>query len=508
MTDDTNTEKQSIPLWKNPDLYCHDLPTEPCPDVGTVLVTGASGYIGGRLVPELTARGYRVRVMVRAALPESQELWPNIEVVVADALDKESLRKALSGIDTAYYLIHSLLLGPEKLEVAEIQASTNFRKVAEQEHVKRIIYLGGLGDIHYELSPHLRSRMKVSEELQHGSVPVTILRAAIIIGSGSASYEIIRHLVKRIPVFIIPRWAENLCQPIAIRDVIKYLVGVLETPATAGKSYDICGPDILTYKMMLKVCAEVYQLKRIFIPFPTWNIGIFSYFTSLLTPVPAQLTRYLMGGLTNDIVCQTTSIIVSIPFQCLSYREAITRAKNIEEQDTIFTRWTSAYPPAYELAVKLDELRERADYTTRYSLTTEKEAPALFQSICTVGGKEGWFSNNWMWRLRGLIDKIFMGVGDLRGRRSRNRLNINDVIGFWRIEDLRPNKRLLLRAEMKMPGKAWLEFTIEDDGDKRKLSVIPYYYTKTLAGKLYWYVFLPFHGYIFNDLIKDIEKKS
>jgi uncharacterized protein YbjT (DUF2867 family) len=508
MMESPNKETSPAPPWKNPALYCHDLEAEPCPDIGTVLVTGASGYIGGRLIPELKARGYKVRVMVRAFSPEYSDLWPDVEVVVADALDMESLSKALTGIDTAYYLIHSLLLGPEEFEAAEIRASKNFREVAQKEHVKRIIYLGGLGDIHYELSPHLRSRMKVSEELKRGTVSVTILRAAVIIGSGSASYEIIKNLVKRIPVIIVPRWADNLCQPIAIRDVVKYLVGILETPSTAGKTYDVCGPDVLTYKMMLKVCAEVYNLKRIFIPFPTGNISIFSYFASLVTPVPAQLTRYLMGGLKYDIVCQTASINSVIHFQCLSYREAITRAKNIEEQDTIFTRWTSSYPPAHELAVKLDEIREKPDFTTRYSLTTEKEAAALFQSICRIGGKEGWFSNNWMWRLRGLIDKIFMGVGDLRGRRSMNRLKLNDVIGFWRIEDLRPDKRLLLRAEMRMPGKAWLEFTIEDDGVKRKLSVIPYYYTKTFAGKLYWYVFLPFHGYIFNDLIKDIEKKS
>src|SRR3989339_2208648 len=206
MIDDTNKDKLSLPPWKNPNLYCHDLPTEPLPDIDTILVTGASGYIGGRLIPELVARGYRVKAMVRTSSPEYHELWPDVEVVVADALDKESLQNALKGIDTAYYLIHSLLLGPAELEAAEIQASTNFRKVAEQEGVKRIIYLGGLGDAHCELSPHLRCRMMVSEELQRGSVQLTILRAAIIIGSGSASYEIIKYLVKRIPILFVPRW--------------------------------------------------------------------------------------------------------------------------------------------------------------------------------------------------------------------------------------------------------------------------------------------------------------
>ncbi|MHB9030307.1 MAG: SDR family oxidoreductase [Candidatus Latescibacterota bacterium] len=494
--------------WKNPNLYCHDLPTEPRSDLGTVLVTGASGYIGGRLIPELTTRGYRIRVMVRASSPEYQELWPGVEVVVADALDEKSLEKALHGVDTAYYLIHSLLLGPKDFEFAEIKAAANFRKVAEQERVKRIIYLGGLGDTQGELSPHLRSRRMVAKELRCGPVPVTILRAAVIIGSGSASYEIIKHLVKRIPVCIVPRWANNRCQPIAIRDVIKYLVGVLEIPGTAGKSYHIGGQDILTYGTMLKICAEVYHLKRLFIPFPFRNIWIFSYIVGILTPVPARLTRYLMGSLKNEVVCQNTSITVLIPFQCLTYREAIVRAMNKEEQDSIHTSWTGAYPPAHELAIKLHELEHKPDYSTRYSLYTEKEAAALFRSICTIGGKEGWFSNNWMWKLRGLIDKMLLGVGDLRGRRSRNQLKINDVIGFWRIEDLRADKRLLLRAEMKLPGKAWLEFTIDDEERRRKLSVIARFYTKTMAGKAYWYVFLPFHGLIFNDLIKQIEKRS
>ncbi|MBT4485082.1 MAG: SDR family oxidoreductase, partial [Candidatus Latescibacteria bacterium] len=370
------------------------------------------------------------------------------------------------------------------------------------------IYLGALGDIRSKLSPHLRSRTKVAEELQQGHVPVTVLRAAMIIGSGSASYEIIKNLVKTIPIFLVPRWVNNKCQPIAVTDVIKYLVGVLEVPETSGESYDIGGKDILTYKKMLKICAEMYNLKRIFIPLPVSNIVFFSYLAGIFTPVPAQLTRYLMGGLKNEVVCQNSIIKNIISFDCLTYKEAIIRAMSREEQDKISTRWSGAYPPAHELAIKLNELKEAPMYTAYYYLYTEKKASTLFRSISMIGGKEGWFSNNWMWRLRGIIDKIFMGVGDSRGRKNQYSLIINDVIGFWRIEDLQPSKRLLLRAEMKLPGKAWLEFYIKDEGDKRKLAVIPYFHTKTIAGKLYWYFFLPFHEIIFNDLIKQIENKS
>ncbi|MHB9097777.1 MAG: NAD(P)H-binding protein, partial [Syntrophales bacterium] len=246
MTTTLSGDSVSFQPGEDHDLFCHDLPSKPLAGMGTVLVTGASGYIGGRLVPELLARGYKIRIMVRAPSPIYQEQWPNVEVVAADALKVDQLKTALRGIDTAYYLIHSLLLGHKEFATADIQAAVNFRIAAEANQVKRIIYLGGLGDTQSKLSQHLQSRIHVAEELRKGTVHVTALRAAIIIGSGSASYEIIQHLVKKIPVMLIPRWAMTKCQPIAIRDVIKYLVGVLEIPETSGGSFDIGGNDILS----------------------------------------------------------------------------------------------------------------------------------------------------------------------------------------------------------------------------------------------------------------------
>ena len=489
-------------------LFCHDLPTRPRADIGRVLVTGASGYVGGRLVPELIARGYRVRVLVRKASPEQKCLWPDAEIVEADALRPESMREALRDIDTAYYLIHSLLLGPDRFSSADTEAAVNFRIAADENRVKRIIYLGGLGDLNTSLSSHLRSRMQVAEKLREGRTPVTVLRAAVIIGSGSASYEIIHHIVRKLPLLPTPYWIDHRCQPIGIRDVIKYLVGIMEIPETAGLSFDIGGRDVLTYMMMLRTLAQVLHKRTVFVSSPIPSIGLYAYLSSLVTPVPAPLIRCLYGGLKNDVVCQGDEIRGYLPFEPLTFKEMIVGAMTREEQDRVYTRWTDSYPPAHELALKLHEIGEKPRFAASYSLATEAEARALYESFCKVGGKEGWFHNNWMWRARGMVDRLLLGVGSSRGRRSYATVKTNDVIDFWRVEDLKPNERLLLRAEMRLPGRAWLEFDIHPILNRNVLSVNAYYDTKTVWGTIYWYLFLPFHSIIFNDLIRQIEKRA
>ena len=490
------------------DLFCYDLPSAPLAHIGKILVSGASGYIGGRLVPELLHRGYTVRAIVRGDPFAYSTTWESAEIVKADALRKEDLQAALSGIDSAYYLIHSLHLGPKEFEKADIQAACNFRDAAQEQGVKRIIYLGGLGDLRSGLSSHLRSRLEVAEELKKGKVPVTTLRAAVIIGSGSASYEILQHLVRKLPFMLIPDWAKNKCQPIGIRDVIKYLVGVLEVPQTQGKSFDIGGKDVLTYEEMLKIFARILHKKTIFVDFPFFPLKAYAYCASLLTPVPHSISRCLMEGLKNEVICYDDSITRFLPFEPLFYKEQIIRALSREEQDTVSTRWSDAHHPYYEFTLKLFEIKKGYTYKTAYSLCTEKAAAGLFKSLCRVGGRRGWFYYNWLWRLRGTIDRILLGVGTVRGRKSYSHLKVNDCIDFFRVEDIVEDTRLLLRAEMKIPGKAWLEFAIAETAGKRKLSVIAYYNTESLWGKLYWYACFPFHHFIFKRLLTEIEKRA
>ena len=506
------------PEQPKPDLVlsCESLPTKFRPSLGTVLVTGASGYIGGRLVEELLHRGpgYQVRAMVRKDAHHYESRWPNAEIVEADALNPEDMRRVLQGVDTAYYLIHSLALGPAGFEEADRQAAHNFQKAAEEAGIKRIIYLGGLEDREKNPSKHLASRRKVEDILGDGKTPVTSLRAGVIVGSGSASYEIIKGLIEKLPVIPVPPLARHECQPISIRDVLKYLVGVLEIPAaTRGRHFDIGGHNVLTYEQMLRTMAARLGKRVAFIPLPAFftNIPMLSYCASLFTPVPRSIIACLLEGLKSSPVCRNNAIRDIISFPPLPYGDAVDAAIAREARGQVPTRWSDAYYPGDEYATKLAELGKEPRFKVRYSLITSKSAEKLFAAIKRIGGREGWYSYNWMWRLRGDIDRVLLGVGTLRGRRNDQRLRINDPIDFWRVEDLQESegaKRLLLRAEMRLPGKAWLDFNIQSRCGQQKLEMTAYFEPHGILGSIYWYAVIPFHELIFNKLIRSIEERG
>ncbi len=475
--------------------------------LGKILVTGATGYIGGRLTPLLINRGYDVRVMVRKQSPEQTDRWPEAEIVEADAIDFSRLCKALEGIHTAYYLIHSLLLGKEAFEEFDIKVACNFRQAAKKMGVKRIIYLTGLGMENEEgLSPHLANRLKVARELMKGDVPVTSLRAAIIIGPGSASFDIIKYLVIHSPVFFIPWWAKTQCQPIAIEDVIKYLVGVLEKPEYENKLYDIGGSTILTYEEMLKIFADIMGKRRFFFGSIITSPSVYGYFASLMTPVPAPITLCLMEGAKNEVICQNSNIKTLVDFEPLSYRTALLHAMTREEKDNIYTRWSDAFPPAHKLAMKLSEFNPPPRFIKEYSFRTVKPVKSLFRAFCKIGGEEGWYNSNWMWRLLAFIDRMFMGFGAAHGRRSTKELRLNDVIDFWRVENIETDKKLLLRAELKLAVKAWLEFRIDPSGEENILVLKVYFQPRRFPGYLFWYCFIPYHSLVFRILVRRIAR--
>lgn len=328
-------------------LFCKSLPTKPVPGIGKILVTGASGYVGGHLIDELLARGYQVRLMLRGNIEAYKKRWPDAEIIAADAFDPEQLKAALSGIEVAYYLIHSLNLGTKRFESADNRAALNFKNAAEENQVKRIIFLGGLGDVSAHLSHHLGSRIDTAINLIMGKVSVTTLRAAVIFGSGGSSYEIIHHLVKKLPILLPPPWAKNKCQPIALSDLIKYLIGVLEVPETAGGYYDVGGRDILTYEEMLKDFAKIINKKMLFINSPFNAISLYSYMASLISPVPYTLIRCLFESLQNETICLENSIRNIIPFQPLSYKEMILEAMTREERDRL------VFPPKNTIDISL-----------------------------------------------------------------------------------------------------------------------------------------------------------
>jgi uncharacterized protein YbjT (DUF2867 family) len=477
-----------------------------------LLVTGATGYVGGRLIPALLDAGYRVRAMGRSLDKLGCRPWshhPRIELIQGDVLDLVSLKQATAGCGIAYYLVHSMISQQGKFVEADREAASNMVVAAETAGLTRIIYLGGLAEAKDDiLSKHLQSRIEVAEILQAGQVPTTDLRAPMILGSGSASFEILRYLVERLPAMVTPRWVQSLNQPIAIRDVIAYLVGCLEHEETVGQTLDIGGPDILTYLDLLKIYAEEAGLrKRIIIPVPVLTPTLSAYWIRFVSPVPTSIALPLTEGLTSDAVCTENRIQSIMPRKLLSCREAIRLALDRIKQEQVDTCWMDAGELIEPEWAHCGDA-EWAGGTLMhcgYRARMKAEVDDIWHAVSKIGGKTGWYHLDILWRLRGMMDRLAGGVGLRRGRRHPTDLMVGDALDFWRVLELTPPERLVLLAEMKTPGEAMLEFQITPMGDDQaELQMFSSFLPKGLGGILYWYVLYPFHEWIFYGMLKSI----
>lgn len=480
------------------------------PDIKNVLVTGATGYIGGRLVPLLIEQGYQVRGFVRDASRIQGRPWEDeVEVVEGDVLHPSSLSPALKNIDAAYYLIHNM---SEKrgYHRKEITAARNFAQAANAADVRRIIYLGGLGDPASDLAAHLQSRQDTGKELSRRGVPVTEFRAAIIVGSGSMSFEMIRYLTERLPIMICPRWVYQRVQPIAVDDVLSYLSQALNTPHSTGQVIEIGGRDVLPYADMMKVYAQERGLKRWLIPVPVLTPGLSSHWVHWMTPVSASLTRPLIEGLRNEIIVKKPGAKEIFPtIEPISYRQAVQRALTKLNAGEVETRWTDALQSSQGDGSPVILRNREGLIIEQREVRVQASMEHVHKTYTSLGGERGWLYLDWIWQLRGIIDRLLGGSGLRRGRRDPHRLRVGDAVDFWRVEEIKNPSLLRLRAEMLLPGDAWLQFESEGINDQETiLKQTAYFAPKGLAGFLYWYLLYPAHSLGFSGLIRNIKKES
>lgn len=484
-------------------------------DKRPVAVIGSTGYVGGRLAPALLHAGHHVRAVGRSLAKLGCRPWvghENLTLAEADVMDLESLEKALNGCRAAYYLVHSMG-GKGDFAERDRKAAANMARAAEAQGLTRIIYLGGLGEEDdKKLSHHLRSRHETAQVLRSGSAPVTTLRAAMIIGSGSASFEILRYLVERLPVMVTPSWVRTKSQPIAIRDVIAYLAGCLENDETTGLTLDIGGPEILTYRDLFDIYAEEAGLpRRTIIPVPVLSPKLSSYWIHLVTPAPASLGRPLAEGLKNEVIMRDMRILDLVPIERTTPREAIRTALQRVKQEQVETCWSDAgeiRPPEWldcGDAPYAGGTVVEWNYRVRLGCPPEK----VWETVSAIGGENGWFHADFLWRLRGSMDKLVGGPGFRRFRRDPKDIRTGDALDFWRVLSAEPNKRLMLLAEMKVPGEAILNFTLAplDDGGC-ELAQVSRFLPKGLFGLAYWYSMAPFHANIFKGMLKGIADRT
>jgi uncharacterized protein YbjT (DUF2867 family) len=475
-----------------------------------ILVTGATGYIGGRLVPLLLAAGHHVRCLVRDCNRLEGRSWQNsVEIVEGDVFRPDSLAAALQGIDTAYYLVHSLGGGPD-FHQRDITAASNFGAAARTTGVKRIIYLGGLAEPSSGLSEHLRSRQQSGDSLRLGGVPVTEFRAGVIVGSGSISFEMIRYLTERVPVMICPRWVYTRTQPIGIREVLAYLSQAIEVPGSTGLIIEIGGSQILTYGEMMKIYADVRGLRRWLVPVPFLTPRLSSLWVNLVTPIPAVIARPLIEGLRNENIVRDPVARRLFPgINPVSYRTSVERALAVLDASSIETTWSDALSTSQGDATPVVLTNQEGMIREHRQLRVAASAADVYAVFSGLGGKRGWFFMDWAWRIRGWMDRLIGGVGMRRGRRDPDKLRVGDALDFWRVEMIEPDRLLRLRAEMKVPGKAWLQFEVVSRDDATVLlSQTAFFAPKGLMGWCYWYLLYPFHALIFSGMIREISRRA
>jgi uncharacterized protein YbjT (DUF2867 family) len=468
-----------------------------------VAVVGASGYIGSHLVPKLVEAGHTVVACARNRDVLEARGWDGVEVRSVDVLNAGSIGDAIAGCDAAYYLVHSMGSGAD-FASRDRRAARNFAEAAAEAGVRRIIYLGGLVPAGH-ISRHLKSRAETGDVLREAGVPVTELRAGIIVGAGSAGFEIIRDLVNHLPLMIVPRWVLSKTAPIALDDILEYLVRCLDEEATTGRTFDVAGPEILRYQDLLAQFGRIAGKRPRLINVPVLTPRLSSYWLGLVTSVPANVARPLVEGLREDLVPQNRDIesIISIPLH--TYGEAVETALQAERSEPLPARWA-------EGALRFRGYRQDVSYYSKGERTVTEasvDGPTLWETVCTVGGKRGWFYADWLWTIRGMMDRMIGGPGMRRGRRHPRDLRIGDAVDFWRVVGLEPGKRLTLMAEMKLPGEAVLEFEVDDRNDgTSSLVTTARFHPRGVAGLLYWYAVTPLHGLIFSRMPRGITRAA
>lgn len=501
-----------------------------------ILVTGATGYIGGRLVPELLAAGHEVRALTRTQGWLRDVAWAgdvDVDVVTADVLDTASLPVIFEGVEVAYYLIHSLADGPD-FAAKDRRAASNFAAAAQAAGVRRIVYLGGLADRSTALeaadpaisehlasrseghvSEHLASRSEVGAILLAGGVPTVVLRAAVILGSGSASFEMLRYLTERLPIMIAPRWVDTRLQPIAVRDVLRYLVAAAAIPEEVNRGFDIGGPDVLTYRDMMQVfAAEAGLRRRIIMGVPLLSPNLSSHWVGLVTPVPAALARPLVRSLGTEVVCREHDIahyVADPPEGLLGVRRSVALALQRVRDAAVQTHWSQSEWPGAPSDSHAGDPQWAGGTLFADDRTRVVHAPrdVVWTVVEGIGGKHGWYSFPLAWQIRGVLDRLVGGVGLRRGRRDDDHVRIGDALDWWRVEDVDRGCLLRLRAEMKLPGLAWLDYTVGQDYDGTvTLRQRATFYPRGLAGHAYWRSIQPFHLFVFGPMIRNIARAA